>query len=238
MIKFAFYYFVTVILFVNAERIHVPNCPSLFDVDISNSTTTNLKDVSKCYCDNVTENASSLVQVNCLYSSKLSDLTTALKAVVNAKKEVYSIYLQDFDFSANAVDVPDEYFLKLDAAPKELVIVNCLNTNLLLFGRDTFRGLENTLQSIKIEKCKLVVLPIGIKSLKKLEALVLKNTDITTLRKDDLNNLTNLKVLGKLKFTFSNSRLTEKKQTRPLAATFCRDSDLLSRRIYDTDPEL
>lgn len=180
---------------VDADRIHVPGCPSLFDVDLSN-TSVSIKDVSKCYCDNASDVSNTLVQVNCLYSAKLADLTSALKAVVNAKKEVFSIYLQEFDFSATSIDIPDEYFSKLNVAPKELFFVNCLNTNLLLLPKDVFKGIEETVTTLKVDRCKLVDVPVAISSLKNLETLVLKSTDITNLKKDDLSSLVNLKFLG------------------------------------------
>lgn len=177
--------------------IDIPGCASLYQFDFQSLSENDTQPT--CYCDNSTDYSTDLVQINCIFGSTLDDLSVAIGQVNEAKKTVHKLilerlYVNDDPYQAG---IPDSYFIQQNVTPSELTLKYCREPNIL--GENSLKGLEKYLTNLEITECVFSDVPPGINKLTDLQYLDLSYNGITTIRKDDLSQLTNLKTLGKCK---------------------------------------
>lgn len=166
-------------LFVN-----VPDCPSLYKYDFSGPSD---QPVPRCYCDNATAANDREVQVNCLSTSTLRDVSRALDRIALHKKNFTTTQLHVENGIFNPEGVPDDFLAQRQVRDLEVVTIRNCNfewpASSLFISRNAFRGCEKTIQQLQISECPLnfdVENVIG--TLSRLESLQLKHVGHFTIR--------------------------------------------------------
>lgn len=191
MFKSLFIVTVWIVSRVSSTYIDIPGCPSLYQYDVYSANESDT--VPPCYCDNSTDTSLDLVQINCIYSSTLDDLSAAIVKVKDAKKVVAKISVEKI-YVDPAKGIPNDYFQNLSITPTEISIKSCRGPNIV--NDYSFRGLEKSLTSLTVSNCIFTSVPSEIAQLVNLEALDLSYDGFDVIKKEDFKQLTKLKYLG------------------------------------------
>uniref|UniRef100_A0A915K2A1 Uncharacterized protein n=1 Tax=Romanomermis culicivorax TaxID=13658 RepID=A0A915K2A1_ROMCU len=215
-------FLIFVIKCINAQTISdrlVPDCESLLSLNLTRPN--NLKDtnLSRCYCDRVSNKSDQDLQINCVHLTDLNELTHAITSVNNSRKNLVEIHIRGFNLTTSSqkspINIPDKFFAGILPIGnlknlKEISLTECIVgdwkskeiplsklADQFKFGKEIFHGLEKSLKSLKIRNCPSLDQILNlIRNLSALDTLELSNVNLKSIHKGDFDGFQNLKSLG------------------------------------------
>lgn len=157
-----------------------------------------LKNLSKCciFGENLISNQ---VKIRCNENSFPEDLSNAVNESLKLNYKIVGVVFNDINFINESI--PDKYFHVFHSSLSSLEII--INQHQLILNDNSFNGLENSLENMRINYETALIppnlkglLPKCFNKLKKLKSFEIKWWHLTKLDENDFSELTNLEKLG------------------------------------------